>query len=88
MPMELFVSCVGDLVTLVGLVGRDFSPAIPQVHFLFSLFLLLVCEALESGRFYSNSFLHCDRVEFLRRGEGSRTREVCGHCLDYYSAGA
>ena len=32
--------------------------------------------------------LHCDRVEFLRRGEGSRTREGSGHFLDYYSAGA
>jgi len=32
--------------------------------------------------------LHCDRVEFLRRGDGSRTREGSGRCLDYYSAGA
>ena len=35
MPMEKFVSCVGDLVTLVGWVGRDLGPATPLVYVLF-----------------------------------------------------
>ena len=93
MPMEMFVSCVGDLVTLEGSVGRDLGPAIPLVHYLFFspplLFLVLfVHKALGSGKFYSTSFLHCDRVEFLRHGDRNRTREGSGHCLDNHSAGA
>ena len=42
MPMEMFVSCVGDLATLGGLVGRDIGPVNPQVCLLF-FFCLFVC---------------------------------------------
>jgi len=38
MPMEIFVSCVGDLATLGGSVGRDLCPAIPPGSF--SLFFV------------------------------------------------
>jgi len=34
MPMEIFVSCVGDLATLGGSVGRGLGPATPFVRFL------------------------------------------------------
>ena len=37
MPMEKFVSCVGDFVTLVGWVGRDLGPATPLVYVLLFL---------------------------------------------------
>ena len=40
MPMEKFVSCVGDLVTLVSWVGRDLGPATPLVYVLFFLSFL------------------------------------------------
>ena len=66
MPIEVFASCVGDLATLGGSVGRDigmksFTLAVP---------------------------LCCDRVEFLRRGDGSMAHEGSGRCLDKYSVGA
>ena len=35
MPMEIFVSCVGDLAILGGSVGRGLGPATPLVRFLF-----------------------------------------------------
>jgi len=38
MPMEKFVSCVGDFVTLVGWVGRVLGPATPLVYVLFFSF--------------------------------------------------
>jgi len=48
----------------------------------FSLFLF-VREELGSGKFYTSSyFLHCDRVEFLRCSDGSRTREGSGHWIN------
>jgi len=41
MPMEKFVSCVVDLVTLIGWVGRDLGPTTPLVYVLFfSLFFV------------------------------------------------
>jgi len=32
--------------------------------------------------------LRSDQAEFLRHGDGSRTHEGSGRCLDKYSAGA
>jgi len=84
MPMEKFVSCVGDLVTLVSWVGRDLGPATPLVYVLF--FLSLFC--LSAWRWGVESFtpalffLHCDRVEFLRCSDGSRTREESGRWIN------
>jgi len=49
MPMEIFVSCVGDLATLGGSVGHDLGPATPW--FFFS-FLLFAYEALGNGKFH------------------------------------
>ena len=41
MPMERFVSCVGDLATLGGPVGHDLGPATPRfVSISLSLFFL------------------------------------------------
>ena len=57
MPMEKFVSCVGDLATLGGLVGRDLSPATPWFVFCFFFCYFVVRDALGSGKFYSGSTL-------------------------------
>ena len=54
MPMEIFLSCVGNLATLGGPVGRDLGPATPW--FVFSFFYV-VRDALGSGKFYSGSTL-------------------------------
>ena len=56
MPMENFESCVGELVTLVGWVGRDLGPATLLVYVLFFLSFLFVREALGSGKFYPSTF--------------------------------
>jgi len=56
MPMEIFLSCVGDLATLGGLVGHDVGPVTPQVCFLF-FFFLFVREAMDNGMLYSGSSL-------------------------------
>jgi len=58
MTMEIFVSCVGDLATLGGSVGRSVGPATHLVRFLFfSVFFVVVREALGDGKFYSGSSL-------------------------------
>ena len=57
MPMEMFVSCVGDLATLGGLVGRDIGPVNPQVCLLFFFVCLFACEAMDNGMLYSGSSL-------------------------------
>jgi len=38
MPMEIFVSCVGDLANIGGSDGRDVGPVTPLVCFLFFFF--------------------------------------------------
>ena len=59
MPMEMLVSCVGDLAILGGSVGRDLGPATPPNSFtlFFFLSIFVVREALGNGKFYSGSFL-------------------------------
>ena len=77
MPMEIFVSCVGDLPTLEES-ELVVTPAcfFPFLFFLFFLFVFFVC--LSARRWGMESFilaapLRCDRVEFLRC-DGSKTR--------------
>jgi len=95
--MEILVSCVGDLATIGGSVGRDLGPATPLVrshsHSL-SLSPLLLLLLLFSPRCFGEwkvllwQLLCAVTQEFLRRDDGSRTREGSGRCLDKYSAGA
>jgi hypothetical protein len=51
MPMEIFVSFVGDLATLGRSVCRDLSPATPFCRFLF-FFLFVFREALGEWKFF------------------------------------
>jgi len=51
MPMEMFLSCVGDLATLGGPVGCDLGLATPLVRFLFFFLFFVVRDALGSGKF-------------------------------------
>jgi hypothetical protein len=74
MPMEIFVSCVGDLATLGGSVGRGLGPATPLVRVLFFSVFLLSARRWGMERFNLAAPLRCDRVEFLRCGDGSKTR--------------
>jgi len=80
MPMVVFVSCVGDLAILGGSIGCDLGPPPPPTFFL--------PPPLGYESFILSVPLRCDRVEFLRRGDGSRTHDGNGRCLDKYSAGA
>jgi len=72
MPMEIFVSCVGDLATLGGSVVGDVGPVTPLIRFLFFFCLSMRHWELESSTLAAP--LPCDRVEFLRCGEGSKTK--------------
>ena len=71
MPMEIFASCVGDLANIGGSDGCDVSPVTPLLFFLF--FFLFVREA-GMEIFTLAAPLCCDRVEFLRCGDGSKTK--------------
>ena len=75
MPTEMFLSCVGDLATFGGPVGRDLGPATPL--FVFPFFFCFLLSAMLWGvqSFTLAAPLRCDRVEFLRCGDGSKTRE-------------
>ena len=74
MPMEIFVSCVGDMASLGGSVGRGLGPATPLVRFLF--FFCCCCPRGVGGMesFTLAAPFRCVRVEFLRCGDGSKTR--------------
>ena len=76
MPTEMFLSCVGDLATFGGPVGRDLGPAIPWFVFSF-LSHFFCCPRFLWGveRFTLAAPLRCDRVEFLRCGDGNKTCE-------------
>jgi len=56
MPMEIFVSCVGDLANIGGSDGRDVGPVTPLVCFLF-FFFFFFRGALGNGKFYPGSSL-------------------------------
>ena len=84
MPMEIFVSCVGDLATAGGLVV-----VVTPVHSppgSSSFFLSARPWGLES--FTLAVSLHFGRVEFLRGCDLNRTHEGNARYLGTFSAGA
>jgi len=77
MSMEIFVSCLGDLATLVGSVLFVTSAGHPLVLF-FSLSLSLFFFSARPWGVESFTMaipLHSGRVEFLRCDDRSKARE-------------
>jgi hypothetical protein len=86
MPMEIFVSCVGDLATLgVSLVAMTPVRSPPGS---FSLSFFFVCEALGIRKFLPWQF-PCTLAELSswRGGDVSRMHEGTARYLDSFSAG-
>ena len=82
MPMEIFVSCVGDLATAGGLVVVVIPDRSPPSS---SFFLSARPWGLES--FTLAVSLHSGRVEFLRGCDLNRTHKGNAHYLGTFSAG-
>ena len=84
MPTEIFASCVGDLATLGGPVFVVTPVCSPLGSFSF-----LSAWPWELESFYPGSFpFRSGRVEFLRRGDGSKTHGGNARYLDTYSTAA
>ena len=57
MPMENFESFVGDLVTLVGWVGRDLGPVTPLVYVLLFLSFFVCPRGIGEWKVLPQQFL-------------------------------
>jgi len=75
MPIEIFVSCVGDL-SILERSELVVAPACFSPSFFFSYFVCVCVSAMHWGMesFTLAAPSRCDRVEFLRCGVGSKTR--------------
>jgi len=85
MPMEIFVSCVGDLPTLEGselfVTPACFSPFL-SLSLSLSVFFFLSARRWGMDSFTLSAPLCCDRGEFLRCGDRSKTRGTLAVCTN------